>query len=159
MNRGMKTGVQIAGIVFIVLICAAIMHFALAPMLGKGYITGTQSNIKEWLVGYKSILYGVAGFALLSSILWYVLARFVFKITAARGVGKRTVWAMLFVLNIVGVVLITMFIGKIPRGIGLYLAHIVLFSVIGYYVSTLFLTPAPYKYTPLGAGILAKTKR
>ncbi len=159
MNRGMKTGVQIAGIVFIILICAAIMHFGLAPMLGKGYIAGQKATISEWMAGYKSILYGVAGFALLTGILWYVLARFVFKITAARGVGKRAVWAILFVLNIVGVVLISMFVGKIARGIGLYISHVVLFSVIGYYVSSLFLTPAPYKYTPFGAEFLAKTKK
>ncbi len=159
MSRGMKTGVQIAGIAAIILICALIMYFGLAETIGKGYLQGEKMGLKEWVAGYKSILFAVTGFALFTSLLWYVLARFVFKITSAKGVGKRAVWGALLAVNVVGVVLITMFIGKIPRGITLYLVHILLFSVISYYAASLFLAPAPYKYTPVGAGLLAKTRR
>ena len=159
MSRGMKTGLQIAGIILIVLICALIMYFGLAEPIGKGYLQGVKMGLADWLKGYKSILFAVAGYALFTSLLWYILARYAFKITSATGVGKRAVWGMLFILNIVGVVLITMFIGKIPIGMALYLVHILLFSVISYYASSLFCSPTPYKYTPIGAGLLAKKQR
>lgn len=158
MNRSMKTAVQVFGIIVIILLCTAIMNFGLAKVLGQGYIVGKNISIKQWLDGYHSILYAVTGAALLLPLLWYIMTRFIFKITGSKDVGKRTIWSVLWIIDIVAIILLTWGIGHIEKGISLYIVHVVLFSFIGYYLTTLLFTPAPYKYTPLGADKLRRKK-
>jgi len=154
----MKTAVQVFGIIVIILLCAAIMNFGLAKVLGQGYIVGKNISIKQWINGYHAILYAVTGVALLLPLLWYIMARFIFKITSSKDVGKRTVWSVLWIIDIVAIILFTWGIGHIEKGISLYIVHVILFSFIGYYLTTLLFTPAPYKYTPLGADKLRRKK-
>ena len=92
MNRSMKTAVQVFGIIVIILLCTAIMNFGLAKVLGQGYIVGKNISIKQWLDGYHSILYAVTGVALLLPLLWYIMARFIFKITSSRYRGYHTAY-------------------------------------------------------------------
>ena len=158
MNRNMKTIMQVAGIIGVILICAAIMYFGLAKPLGQGYIVGSKVKIQQWMAAYKSVVLFVTGFSIFISMLWYVAARFIFKITNSINVGKRAVWGVLFVLSIAGVIVITWAVGNITKGISLYLVHLLLFSVIGYYLTSVLFAPAAYKYTPLGAEMLRKRR-
>lgn len=159
MNRTMTTVLQVLGIIVFAIACGAIMYFGLARPLGQGYIVGTNIKIQDWLRVYTNLVYAVTVFSLLTSLFWYVLARASFKVTNAKSVGKRSVWVALLLVNIVGVSALTFLMGAIPKGISLYAVHLVLFSLVGYYLATLLCTPAAYKYTPLGATVVRRKNR
>ncbi|MDD3114211.1 MAG: hypothetical protein PHQ44_00560 [Anaerovibrio sp.] len=161
MNRSVKTAIQIGGIIGVIFVCAAIMYFGLADSLGKTYITGTKTKIIDWTSHYKNMLIIVMLISMFTSLLWYVLSRFVFKITSCFGVGKRAIWLVICVVNVIGVLLATALCSNdttLKVGFSLYIIHVILFSVVGYYLTSVLFTPAAYKYTPVGANLIKLKK-
>lgn len=152
MNRNTSTIIAFVATIAI-FIALGVIAYVVGPSLAKGFIMKGNTDLQTWTKHYSSVAILLSSLSCLLTLLWIVLSRFMFKISSPQSVGRRAIWSIIGIINIV-VCLIGpfIFIGKnMPMGFSISLLFFILFGIIGYYVCTLFFTPANYKYTPIGA--------
>lgn len=155
MNRFTRTIIKIFLILATTILCIAISYYLGLNLTGHSLATASDNmNYSRWLEKYFILTRAtglINGFCALG---WFLSARFFFKIDEAQDAGKRIFWAAFFVLSMAISIGIPHFyapmLGIKLNGIifGLFAA---IFSVIGYWLLTIFTTPLAFKYTPLGA--------
>ena len=155
MNRSTRTIAKLAGIIFATLICSLLVYYA--SSFAVGHSLATLSNnmpYNRWQEKFLSLTIAAGGLTGVCSLIWFLLTRFVFKINFAFGTGRRTIWALLAAVSLIGNILIPRFY-SVSLGITINVVVIVLFvlffTVAGYWLLSIFVTPKPFKYTPVGA--------
>ena len=161
MNRNTRTIAKLAGIIFAAFICALAAYYV--SSLTVGHQLATLSNnmtYSRWQGKFFSLVAAAGGLTVACSLLWFILSRWAFTVTAASGVGRRTIWALLAAVSFAGNILIpryySVFLGIRINAVVIAL-FVVLFTVVGYWLVSIFTTPKPYKYTPLGAQIFIRS--
>jgi hypothetical protein len=152
MNRMSKTALQIGGIIAVIAICSLVMYFigsSMAQSLGTE-LSRAGRNASNWKNDYSTLILALGAVSLLVTLGWYILARFIFKVTSPQDTGKRTIWAALWLGGIALTIAITA-LNSLPKNFIIHIMHVLFFNIIGYYLCTLLWSPAPFKYTPLGA--------
>ena len=151
MSRKQKTALQIAGILMCYLILGVISYF-IGSGLAKTFLGAGGTSHAAWVKGYADLVTAMAVFSGVSTLGWYFLARFGLTITGPFGVGRRTIWAVLGAINLLGCLAVpALFFGRLEKNFTIYLLFLVLFGLVGYYGCSLLAAPANYKYTPPGA--------
>ena len=151
MNRTARTIIKLILIAATTIFCTAAAYYLCSNLTGHSLATASENmNYSRWLEKF---------FALTRATIWFISARFLFKIDETPGAGKRIFWAAFLFLSIAISVGIPHFYAPILgiklNGIifGLFLA---IFSGIGYWLLTIFTTPLAFKYTPLGAQLFGR---
>ena len=153
MTRTTKTIVQILLAAAIMAVASAIVYFV-GSQLAKSFIGTEGVSLKEWTAQYVGLvkIAGVGNFILL--LAWFVLTRFVFKASDPFGAGKRLPWAVLLALS----ALFSLIVQYPYHGAHhdlvtspmIAVLFVVLYTLVGYWGGSLFVTPDAYKYTPIG---------
>ena len=145
------------GIIFAMLICSLLVYlvssFAVGPKLAT---LSNNMSYSQWQVKFSLLTIAAGGLTAFCSLIWFILTRFVFKINSALGTGRRTIWALLAAVSLLGNFLIPRFYSVslgIQINITIIAIFIFFFTGIGYWLVSIFVTPKPFKYTPLGAQI------
>ncbi len=154
MNRSTRTIAQILGILLLTAVLSLFAYY-IGSSLGKSIIIGTPIAHNDWQAHYKKLVYATGATGGIISLLWYSLARFGMKIHTSYGVGKRTLWGALGGLMLIACVALPYAFANadatLKMSASIPLLFVALYAVIGYWIGSLFMTPAAYKYTPLGA--------
>ena len=160
MNRSTRTAAKIAGIIVATVICSALAYFVSSAVTGHSLANATNNmEYSRWQDKFLSLTMAVGGLTGVCSLLWFILARWAFKINTAMGTGRRTVWAILAAVSFVGSIIVPRFY-SVSLGIKINVIVIALFvlffTVLGYWLLSIFTTPKSFKYTPVGAQLFIK---
>lgn len=155
MNRNTRTIAKLAGIVFVTGICMLLAYYISSFAVGHKLATlSNNMNYSRWQEKFLSLTLAAGGLTGVCSLIWFILTRFVFKITTAFGTGRRTIWALLAAVSLFGSILIPRFYSTvlgIKISIVIIALFVVFFTLAGYWLLSIFVTPKPFKYTPVGA--------
>ena len=112
----------------------------------------SELTLEEWKASFQKGARIIAVAAVVASVLWYILAR-CFRVKKIKDAGKRFWWVMIALIPIVAIIAGVIVLEKTDSSLGLYLAYVFfgVNTVVCYYVPTLFLSPASFKYAPVGA--------
>jgi len=160
MNRTARTIIKLILIVATTIFCTAAAYYLCSNITGHSLATASENmNYSRWLEKFFALTRATGLINGICALIWFISARFLFKIDEASGAGKRIIWAAFLLLSVAISVGIPHFYAPILgiklNGIifGLFLA---IFSGIGYWLLTIFTTPLAFKYTPLGAQLILK---
>ncbi len=160
MNRKTRTAVKIFLIAAATILCTAAAYYLGSNLTGHSLATASDNmNYSRWLEKYFVLTRTTGLFNGFCALSWFLAARFFLEIDEATGAGKRIIWAALLALSAAISIGIPHFYAPILgiklNGIifGLFFA---IFSVIGYWILTIFTTPLAFKYTPLGAQLFGR---
>lgn len=155
MNRGTSTAIAIVGTIAIFFILGIAVYYLGMP-IAKGLILKANSvSFNEWTKHYFSLVIFMTIISGLLTLLWYIQARFLLKITSPAGVNRRFIWGLIGFINIVMCIVVPFAYSIIDKKYSMSFAicvlFIIFFGIIGYYICSILFTPANYKYTPIGA--------
>ncbi|MCH3960121.1 MAG: hypothetical protein LKE51_12490 [Selenomonas sp.] len=154
MDRTKKTVVEILGIILAFCLLVIIVYYA-GSGISKTFLKAGEVTHAVWTKHYMGLVRVLGIVTCILTLAWYFFARFFFKITNPFGVGKRTIWVIIGVVNLLACIVVPMLYVHndtvVKLGAPLYVLFLLLFGVIGYYSCSLLATPASYKYTPIGA--------
>jgi len=160
MNRTARTIIKLILIVATTIFCTAAAYYLCSNITGHSLATASENmNYSRWLEKFFALTRTTGLINGICALIWFISARFLFKIDEASGAGKRIFWTAFLLLSVTISVGIPHFYAPILgiklNGIifGLFLA---IFSGIGYWLLTIFTTPLAFKYTPLGAQLILK---
>lgn len=116
-------------------------------------LPGTQLGV--WLDEFAwAATYGVVG-AAVGSFIWYLLTGWVSSIRDWRKAGKRWLWGGIGVVTLILCTAVSIYsVPPLREGNFITYALFAANSIVVYYLITVFATPPPYKYSPLGAATL-----
>lgn len=154
MDRKKKTILEIAGIAAGFLLLSVLAYFA-GSGIAKTFLKAGELSHTAWDKHYMGLVRMMGILSCLLTFGWYLSARFFMKISGPYLVGKRTIWCIIGIVNLLACIAVPLVYthtdSSLKLGTLIYVLFVLLFGVIGYYVSSLLATPACYKYTPLGA--------
>ena len=154
MDRTKKTLLESLGILLLFFILGLVVYFA-GSGIAKTFLKAGGASHAAWSKKYFNLAMYMTVIACVFTYVWYLMARFLLKIHGPQLVGKRTIWAVIGVVNILACIVFPYFYtrndGVLKLHVLIYVLFILLLGIVGYYVASLFATPACYKYTPLGA--------
>ena len=160
MNRKTLTIAKLAGIVFATLICGLLVYYISSFTVGHQLATQSNNmNFSRWQERLFRLTAVAGGLTGVCSLIWFVLTRWVFKINYALGTGRRTVWALIAAVSLFGSILIPRFYSValgMKVNIVIIAVFVIFFTVIGYWLVSIFTTPKSFKYTPLGAQLFVR---
>ena len=163
MNRTAKTAISIIGIIVAVGIISVIVYY-LGSIIGKSIVAGVVGgNISQWEPEYLKLIKIMGTISGAALMVWYICSRFIFRVTAAAGEGKRAVWGIIMSI-LIALCFIVPYIyaatshGKFIMNITLALVFVVFYGVIYYWGGSIIATADAFKYTPVGAMMIRKPK-
>ena len=160
MNRTTRTVIKLFLIAITTIFCTAAAYYLCSNITGHSLATASENmNYSRWLEKFFALTRATGLLNGICALIWFISARFLFKIDEASGAGKRIFWMAFLFLSIAISFGVPHFYAPILgiklNGIifGLFLA---IFSGIGYWLLTIFTTPLAFKYTPLGAQLFGR---
>ena len=129
-------------------ICLIAFVFFLLAGIAEPYVfdlfppqIASDITIEQWKGSFQKWAIIGVGTAFSASLLWYILAQWVFKINNPQAAGKRLIWALLALFPIGAI--IAGVIGIKPAESDLALAYLffVLNGLLCYYLATLLFSP------------------
>lgn len=160
MNRNTRTIAKVAGIIVATLICSLLAYYISSTVAGHQLATlSNKMSYNNWQDKFFKLTVVAGGLTGICSLIWFSLTRFVFKINSAFGTGRRTIWAVLAAASLLSSILVPRFY-SVSLGITINITVIALFvlffTVAGYWLVSIFVTPKPFKYTPPGAQLFQR---
>lgn len=162
MSRSAKTIVSIFGTIAVFFVISLIVYFIGSPIAKTLILSAGGISYNEWVKHYSGLVNIMGIISCIFTLVWYVLARFVMKVVYPKPVGRRAIWAVIGIINLVLCILVPYIYSivdkKYPMSFAICLLFIMFFGIIGYYLCSILFTPANYKYTPIGAVKIRGTK-
>lgn len=163
MDRKTLTTVKFLGIIVATLICIALAYFSVSNIFG-GQLANSSNGISlpAWKDKYFSVVILTGALTGICSLIWFILSTFVFKVEYSYGGGKRTIWATLALAALVISVAVPMIY---PARLAIQLnapviaLFAIFFALMNYWLTTIFVTPLSFKYTPVGAKLFLRRGR
>jgi len=152
----MRHIINVVGILAIAVLFYMLMSLAEVYVLNEQVIPRGDITIEEWLDDFKYwAAIGIVA-ALATSLLWYVIGQWFFRVDHWATSQRRPVWALLFIVP-AAVAIVGMVLTKQPQEGWLY-APLFFFlnGILVYYLQTTFFSPSSFKYTPVGASKLRR---
>ena len=152
---------KLAGYISAILLIIAIFGFAIIyveTLILEVYPPQLSGDLKkgQWIKSFQNWAALCVGSAAISSILWFILAQWGFKINRWEDTeGKRPIWFFLFLVPIIVVIVSCIFIKQTESSLLLVYCFFLLNGLAPYYISTLLFSPSAFKYVP----VLAKAIR
>lgn len=147
---------ELFGIFFGLLIFVVAAYFLSTEIKGPELANASKMTLSAWEEKFIVVTKISAGLTLACSLLWYILARFIFSIEDAESAGKRIVWFIFFLIAAVGNYVVTAYYSQeLGIKVSIFVSAIFVFclAVGGYWFTGIFTTPSNFKYTPFGAQI------
>ena len=147
----MKHLTCVIGITVIIVIFYLIAFYVEKDMvLYNTVVPPANVQLDQWLGSFW--LWAIVGIvtAGVASLLWYILAQWVFKIKQWAKSGRRGIWLLLILLPAVAIILGFVFTKKAQAGAWPAYLFYVLNGLLCYYLATALFSPSSFKYTPWG---------
>ena len=152
-----RTLLEILGVFIGVVVFTLVAYLLSTELKGPELANASKLTLSAWEDKFIVVTKICAGLTLACSLLWYILARFVFSIEHAEGSGKRTVWVVFLLIAAAGNYATTAYYSDtIGIKVSLLVSSIFVacMAVGAYWLTGIFTTPSTFKYTPLGAQLL-----
>ena len=154
MSRTAKTLISIIGIIAGTVILSVLAYY-IGSVLGQSILTAGGMNHKDWENKYFELVIGMGGFSAIIMLAWYFLARFKLKVQQAHNIGQRTLWGIVGLIHLAVCFVYPYAVAGMDArfniNISIPLLFVLLYGIIGYWGGSIISTPAPFKYTPIGA--------
>lgn len=111
----------------------------------------THLTMEQWIENFERWAFICVVAAIAASILWYILARSVFKANNQKSYGKRGLWGFLFLLPVAAIIASILLVEKVESSLWLAYVSFIVNGLLPYYLATLLFSPVAVKYTPIGA--------
>jgi len=131
--------------------------FEVPILLERFIFTGAGVVLQNWIKSFQ--FWGGIGIAaaFLASILWYLLAQWVFPVNnPSSDANRRGLWFLLGLIPLLAVVPAFVFTQQVQAGTWLAYLLYVVNPLLCYYVATVLFSPSAHKYAPLGARVLRR---
>lgn len=147
MNK-VKPIINLVGITFI----AFVFFFALVELeenlIKSWVIPDTGITQQEWIDSFRTwALVGIV-VAWFTSVIWYVLAQWGFKVNETKDTTARHIWFLLFLFPVVGVVISILLTPQTEEGAWVPKIFHLVNGILSYYLATVLFSPSAFKYTP-----------
>ena len=148
-----------AGYISAILLIIAVFGFAIIyveTFILEVYPPQLSGDLKkgQWIKSFQNWASLCVVSAAISSILWFMLAQWGFKIDRWEDTeGKRPIWCLLFLVPIIVVIVSCIFIKQTESSLLLVYCFFLLNGLAPYYISTLLFSPSAFKYIPVGAKV------
>ncbi len=152
MNHVIK---NLVGMIFVAGFFLVFLYMVEAQyLLPRSIVPVPGVTLDQWLSSFK--LWGVIGIltALAASLLWYILAQWVFRVNNLSDAGPRRVWEALILIPILSVVAALFFTRSAQAGEMLAYALYIVNALLCYYFSTVLFSPSSHKFVPYFASFL-----
>ena len=158
MNRTSYNAIRVLAIVIVTCICTGLAYFVASQTVGHQLATLSDGMVfSRWQSKFLNLVLVAGGLVGICSLIWFLLSTFVFKIYYPFGIGKRTVWsALAFLTLIISIAVPTFYSNTIGIKVNAVVTSlfVIFFTIINYWIVTIFTTPAAFKYTPLGSQLV-----
>jgi hypothetical protein len=108
-------------------------------------------TLQDWLDNFVSFASWGLGISLTSSLLWYILGQWIFKINNWGESSKFWYWCLLSVPSMIASVIFCINIYQPQQGVLITYLFFIGNNLLCYYFATALFSPASYKYTPIWA--------
>lgn len=161
MTRSTKTIVSVAGIVLGAMIASLVTYY-IGESFGQSIVAGATEKLKlnVWTDAYKGLVNVMTVLMMLIAFIYYVMLRFVSKVSSPNDGGKRGFWGIFLCLTIV-VSLVFPFIfaainDDFVNSIKISVLFTFVYGIVYFWLGSIFVTPDAYKYSPIGATAVRK---
>ena len=163
MTRKTKTILQVLGIIVLMLLLSVAAYF-LGSNFARSFLSaGIGITLAQWQTHYMRLVAAMAGVSILALFTWYSLARFFLRLDNAQSVDKRSIWLVIFGAEVVFCVAMPYIFATADKilimGSSIPILFLGLFAIIGFWIGSIFVTPSPYKYTPIGSALFRRMRR
>ncbi len=139
-----------------------LIAYKVGSIEAQSFIGTTKVKMQDWQKVYSTVVMVMSSLAALIAISWCALTEWGFSVQVPFGVGKRTVWAVMgAVLAVISFVVPYGYAstsGNLIMSPVIPVTFVVLFVLVGYWLSTIFASSPAYKYTPLLSSQLRRRK-
>lgn len=153
MSRSSNTGKQIL-IVAGILLLASILTYFLGELAAKGFLGG-KVTLSKWAEQYQKLVMILFVLQAIVYFGWYICAKFIWKVRECDDGNKRGRWYLFWgisgVISLIIPYAVSLTNNVLKMSIIIPIICLIFYTVIGYWVASIFATPAAYKYEPLGA--------
>ena len=153
-SPGARTVLEIFLFVLGLVLCTISAYFICTYFNGDTLAKASGLSLSVWTD--KFIVLVKLSCALTASclFLWYVLTKMIFRVQSSADWGRRTVWFFLFLVVMAGIfVIINIYADtlRIKTDLFVNVVFFLCFVVGGYWLTSIAITPAKFKFAPLGA--------
>ena len=162
MKRGTRTAIKLITIIVVTMICTTLAYYSSSYAAGHGLATASGGmNYSRWQEKFFILTAVTGALSGICTSIWFILTRMVFEINSPQGVGRRLIWSIIALISIIICIavphLYSASLGIKVNGIVIGL-FIIFFTVLNYWLLSIFTTPLSFKYTPVGAQIFLSRK-
>ena len=162
MTRTTRTIIKIFLIAAVTVACIAPAYYLGSNLAGHALATASDNmNYSRWLEKYFVLTRATGLLNGVCALIWFISARFFFDVDSISGAGKRIFWFAMFFLSLaisLGVPHVyAPMLGIKLNGI-IFALFAITFTGVGFWLLTIVTTPLAFKYTPLGAQFLRRTR-
>lgn len=155
MNWGIYSANIVCIIVITVLFAFAVIYVEIPILETYPPQLSDDNPIGQWISSFQEWAILCVVSAGLASLLWYILAQWVFTIkNGGEGAGKRIVWVLLFLAPIIIIIVSCIYVEEAKSSLWLAYLLFALNGLLPYYLTTLLFSPSSFKYAPFGAKLL-----
>lgn len=163
MSRKTKTILQILSVIILMLLLSLAAYY-LGSRFARSFLqAGMGVTLVQWQSHYIRLVATVGTVSCLALLTWYSLARFFLRLDNATSVDKRSIWLVIGAAEIVFCLSLPYIFATADKslklGISIPILFLGLFAIVGFWFGSIFVTPAPYKYTPIGSAIFRRGRK
>ena len=151
MNRTSRSLIHVAVAVLLMAALSAVVYYA-GIHFAKTFLGGNPP-LSEWERHYRSLVALMGAVASLVLLLWVIASHWLLHVSWPIGVGRRSLWAVLWVLLAVLCCAVPFVKSSMDAMLKLapviYAIFILGYAVFGYWLGSIFVTSDRFKYTPL----------
>lgn len=149
--RSFRTIVNLVGITSV----AVFFYFVLVQHeenINAALVTPhTDVSLEAWIADFRKLALIGIGTAWATSIIWYMIAQWGFKVNTTKGTTARHVWFLLFLFPVVAVVISILLTPQVRVGNWVPIVFHLINGILSYYLATVLFSPSAFKFTPPGA--------
>lgn len=158
MNQDTRVATNLLTIILATFVCMALAYFLSSNFVGHQLATDSGNmSYSRWQEKFQVLVVIVGAITGLCSFIWFGLAKWIFEINSYEPVSRRPYWAGLLAVTLI-VNIVAPQIYSLAAGIKLNVTvtgvFILAFTVIGYWLLSIVVTPPAFKYVPLGGSLL-----
>lgn len=154
MSSGTRTILELFLFVFGILLFTVLAYFTCTYFEGATLAKASGLSLQTWTDNFTVLVKMSCALTAICLFLWYILTKLVFQVQSSADWGKRTVWFVFFLIVTVGVLAITNVYADtlgVKNNLFVNVIFLLCFPICGYWFTSIAITPAKFKFAPLGA--------
>lgn len=163
MTRKTKTILQIFFVLVLMFLLSVIAYYVGSNLARSFLQAGIGITLVQWQQHFLRLVAATGFLSSATLLTWYALARFFLRLDNATSVDKRSIWLTIFAVEIVFCLALPYIFANsdqvLKMAVTIPILFVGLYSILGFWFGSILVTPAPYKYTPIGSSLIRRVRR